>query len=596
MLNGSGSANGGSSIGEEQLLEIKRCASILLLSVIESRQDDALSNRILFSLDKRQLINTIQTLHGRVEFEDRHTVCTPPCACEMCCRDVGHALYVLTVMLAQHDRELFSMLKFDSEAMRDNPALSYFRRNTDQIEIFRDNRLEKIVFPKPSICAYLTEDSKERVYLETEVDEQESNIPDFFRRVHGLFEEMKWQKQLKFRPTLYWITVNFQVWKDLAFILSVILNIMVATCFPFDSMVSSENNSSAPFSLGVLILFGIFTLYLWIVYIKNRSYLNDDAQIAPDDPTVGTNTPPPGSSSSSSSTNNNNNGGGSQSAGSGYGSISGHDEFVGHVGGTSSSSSVAMGSNHNGSNNNSNNNNNNNSNTGPTHFHKLGTTSVFDSSYDLHIGRSSGGNAAGGGAGGAGGGFSSSSSARGNSSGGEDLTLWMARYKMLATECFMGLLALHLVLTNHVVFAMKFYGAIQLVNAAILLLSYLGNQMSHYLSEVDKAVSQQDPLLHELSRRQVLHDKLLIYQVSYVCICGLGLVEDLFYSTQSYGVFWYSLLMLDLVFYNPTLWNVIQSVTRNAKSILLTGMFALILVYMFSIAGFMFFRVSICVL
>lgn len=39
-----------------------------------------------------------------------------------------------------------------------------------------------------------------------------------------------------------------------------------------------------------------------------------------------------------------------------------------------------------------------------------------------------------------------------------------------------------------------------------------------------------------------------------------------------------------------TLLNVIRSVTRNGRSILLTAVLALILVYMFSIIGFMFFR------
>lgn len=39
-----------------------------------------------------------------------------------------------------------------------------------------------------------------------------------------------------------------------------------------------------------------------------------------------------------------------------------------------------------------------------------------------------------------------------------------------------------------------------------------------------------------------------------------------------------------------TLLNVIRSVTRNGRSIILTAVLALILVYMFSIIGFMFFK------
>lgn len=48
--------------------------------------------------------------------------------------------------------------------------------------------------------------------------------------------------------------------------------------------------------------------------------------------------------------------------------------------------------------------------------------------------------------------------------------------------------------------------------------------------------------------------------------------------------------LLDVVYREDTLINVIRSVTRNGRSIVLTAVLALILVYMFSIIGYMFFR------
>ncbi|KAM7433039.1 Inositol 1 [Porites harrisoni] len=54
--------------------------------------------------------------------------------------------------------------------------------------------------------------------------------------------------------------------------------------------------------------------------------------------------------------------------------------------------------------------------------------------------------------------------------------------------------------------------------------------------------------------------------------------------------FFYSILLLDVIFREDTLWNVIQSVTRNGRSIILTAVLALILVYMFSIIGFLFLK------
>nr|BAA14399.1 inositol 1,4,5-trisphosphate receptor [Drosophila melanogaster] len=54
--------------------------------------------------------------------------------------------------------------------------------------------------------------------------------------------------------------------------------------------------------------------------------------------------------------------------------------------------------------------------------------------------------------------------------------------------------------------------------------------------------------------------------------------------------FFYSLLLFDVVYREETLVNVIRSVTRNGRSIVLTAVLALILVYLFSIIGYMFFK------
>ena len=48
--------------------------------------------------------------------------------------------------------------------------------------------------------------------------------------------------------------------------------------------------------------------------------------------------------------------------------------------------------------------------------------------------------------------------------------------------------------------------------------------------------------------------------------------------------------MLDVVYREETLLNVIRCVTKNAKSVLLTAVFAVILIYLFSICGYLFLR------
>ena len=50
------------------------------------------------------------------------------------------------------------------------------------------------------------------------------------------------------------------------------------------------------------------------------------------------------------------------------------------------------------------------------------------------------------------------------------------------------------------------------------------------------------------------------------------------------------LQVIDVIAREETLLNVVRSVTRNGRSILLTALLALVLVYMFSIIGFLFFQ------
>ncbi|XP_066945110.1 inositol 1,4,5-trisphosphate receptor isoform X32 [Macrobrachium rosenbergii] len=83
------------------------------------------------------------------------------------------------------------------------------------------------------------------------------------------------------------------------------------------------------------------------------------------------------------------------------------------------------------------------------------------------------------------------------------------------------------------------------------------------------------------SLEQQVTDTELLYNIVYLIFCVLGL---------SVHPFCYCVLLFDVVYREETLLNVMRSVTRNGWSIILTAALALILVYMFSIIGYMFFR------
>jgi hypothetical protein len=97
----------------------------------------------------------------------------------------------------------------------------------------------------------------------------------------------------------------------------------------------------------------------------------------------------------------------------------------------------------------------------------------------------------------------------------------------------------------------------------------------HLLSIMDNAGTFQR------SVRQIFTDTEIVYHVIYLIFCFLGL------STHP---FFFSILLFDVVYREETLLNVIRSVTRNGRSIVLTAVLALILVYMFSIIGYLSFN------
>ncbi|XP_067095628.1 inositol 1,4,5-trisphosphate receptor type 3 isoform X3 [Osmerus mordax] len=104
-------------------------------------------------------------------------------------------------------------------------------------------------------------------------------------------------------------------------------------------------------------------------------------------------------------------------------------------------------------------------------------------------------------------------------------------------------------------------GTLNLINKIVFVVSFVGNNGTFIMGY-----------------RAMVMDVEFLYHLAYVLTSTLGLcVHELFYS----------ILLFDLIYREETLFNVIKSVTRNGRSILLTALLALILVYLFSIVGFL---------
>jgi hypothetical protein len=139
--------------------------------------------------------------------------------------------------LAQHNKELAALMKPPPvDGVSGDAALQYYANYTAQIEIVRHDRtMEQIVFPIPEMCEYLTNDTKVRVLNTTERDDQGSKVAAFFEGVDDTFDVMKWKKKLRGQPFLFWVSSRMSIWSQILFNLAVIINLIVAFFYPFDT-------------------------------------------------------------------------------------------------------------------------------------------------------------------------------------------------------------------------------------------------------------------------------------------------------------------------------------------------------------------------
>jgi hypothetical protein len=131
--------------------------------------------------------------------------------------------------------------------------------------------MEQIVFPVPLICEYLTEETKHRVFIETERDEKNHKITGFFNSFENMWNEMKWQKKLKQQSMLYWISLNMSFWSDISFNFAVLLNLLIAIFYPFDQ---TENISSKiDIKLNSLLWTSLFVSFLLSIILHKILWL-----------------------------------------------------------------------------------------------------------------------------------------------------------------------------------------------------------------------------------------------------------------------------------------------------------------------------------
>uniref|UniRef100_A0A8C4VS27 Inositol 1,4,5-trisphosphate receptor n=1 Tax=Gopherus evgoodei TaxID=1825980 RepID=A0A8C4VS27_9SAUR len=237
------------------VLQLKDNASKLLLALMESRHDSENAERILISLRPQELVRVGTIVNAQLEQNTSGL-----------CQLKMPALFSPVPQLSLNNKQLTQMLKSTAPVQEEEEdPLAYYEKHTSQIEIVRlDRSMEQIIFPVPSICEFVTRETKYRLFTTTEQDEQGSKVSDFFDQSSFLHNEMEWQKKLRSMPLMYWFSRRMTLWGSISFNLAVFINIIIAFFYPYVEATSMGKLLDSPLIsllFWFLICFSVMALF-----------------------------------------------------------------------------------------------------------------------------------------------------------------------------------------------------------------------------------------------------------------------------------------------------------------------------------------------
>ncbi|ODM94987.1 Inositol 1,4,5-trisphosphate receptor type 1 [Orchesella cincta] len=214
------------------VMDLKNHACKLVLSLMESKDGIEKFEKI----SKMNIRNMIEMI-GKAHSSDRDDYVYLMRGKTVAAKQVGHALYILCHQLGQHDKAV--QMELDRAISKKSlyaDAIKYYSDRTAQIEIVREGDekeyLETVVFQIPPVCAYLTTDTKEKVFRTTEGDEKGSKVTNFFEQRETLMYEMEWQLKLRNKPMLFSCSLYESFLGNLVFHMVLMINIVVALGYP----------------------------------------------------------------------------------------------------------------------------------------------------------------------------------------------------------------------------------------------------------------------------------------------------------------------------------------------------------------------------
>uniref|UniRef100_A0A5K4FB58 Inositol 1,4,5-trisphosphate receptor n=1 Tax=Schistosoma mansoni TaxID=6183 RepID=A0A5K4FB58_SCHMA len=153
------------------------------------------------------------------------------CFYEMKCTDHNSIPFNGTGKLDLNNTIIKRLIKSKSDNIL---SLQHYTMNTAQIEIVRaDNRIERIVYPIPKICHYLTDSKKYQLLAINNMDNDYSKIPSLFKIIEEIYAEMLCAEHMLIHPWIHWFSLRSQWISDASFYRSLCLNCLLIGFYPF---------------------------------------------------------------------------------------------------------------------------------------------------------------------------------------------------------------------------------------------------------------------------------------------------------------------------------------------------------------------------
>jgi len=157
-------------------------------------------------------------------------------------------LFMLMALLAPHSERARKAILPTEYSAEDRVVVEFFRRNAGCIEIKWEEKLERIYYPIPPICSYLTEASRQRVLWAVNRESPGEKMMDFFTITDDLQAEMIHLEKMSRFKFLAMLSRNFETLKTVMLALAFVINALLLMDVKVSSPTNPEDDISTLYS------------------------------------------------------------------------------------------------------------------------------------------------------------------------------------------------------------------------------------------------------------------------------------------------------------------------------------------------------------